>query len=103
MNRRELQEIQKEKNIEISVRMCLIENKTISQISKYTNLSTSTIQRYLNDKYVVDRYGVRTATAIKHKLANDKHNGNILGGINYSKFNEPTRNNLGLFTGSKAK
>ena len=103
MNKRELQEIEKEKNIEISIRMCLIENKTIPQIAEFTRLSTSTIQRYLNDRYIVDRYGVRTAQAIKIKLACDKIKGNRLGGINYSKYNEPTRDSSGLFTGSKSK
>lgn len=72
-----LSEIQRQKNIEVSIRMCLVDGKTIPEIANAINLSTADVQTYLSDRYIIDRYGIRTAQAIKDKIVKDSFNQEI--------------------------
>ena len=80
---------------------------SISQLSKIINVSSSTIQRDLNDvEYIHDIYKENTKdilTKISEKLKNSKKKGLSRGGINSTANNEPIRDENGKFTGNKKR
>ena len=80
---------------------------SISQLSKIINISSSTIQRDLNDvEYIHDVYEERAKDIlikISGKLKNSKKKGLIRGGINSTTNNEPIRDENGKFTGNRKK
>ena len=82
-------------------------NYTISEVAKITGLTSSSIQRYLNNvEYICECFpsnAKEIITKIKDKLSRNKKEGLSRGGINYSKNNECTKDELGHFTGSKRK
>ena len=80
---------------------------SISQLSKIINVSSSTIQRDLNDvEYIRNIYGARAKNIlikISEKLKNSKKKGLSIGGIHSTTNNEPIRDENGKFTGNRKK
>lgn len=104
----ESQVIEKKKRIKLVVDTFLsYEDITINELSKILNISSSTIQRDLNDvEYIHDIYEEKTKdilTEIREKLKNSKKKGLSRGGINSTTNNEPIRDENGKFTGNRKK
>ena len=103
----EQQTLARENRVKIAVVSFLKEKKTIKQISEETGISTSSIQRYLNDeeliKTVFNKNAEFISEEIKRRLKENKIEGLSLGGTNFAKSNNPTKDKLGRFTGSIRK
>ena len=104
----ESQVAEKKKRIKLVVDTFLsYEDITINELSKILNISSSTIQRDLNDvEYIHDIYEEKTKdilTEIREKLKNSKKKGLSRGGINSTTSNEPIRDENGKFTGNRKK
>ena len=94
---------EKEKKIIICAKLFLEENYTIKDIKELTGYSTSSIQRYLNDDFIIEKFGQEVYDKIKKKLSETKHNGNVMGGINSQTNNEYQKDKDGKFIGSKPR
>jgi len=83
------------------------EDISINELSKITNISSSTIQRDLNNlEYIEIVYGSRSKEVfekINEKLKKNKKNGLSRGGITSTINNEPIRDANGKFTGNKKR
>lgn len=83
------------------------ENISINELSQIINVSSSTIQRDLNDvEYISEVYGTQTAEIlriVRRKLSINKNNGLSRGGIASTTNNEPIRDENGKFTGNKRR
>lgn len=78
----------KRKNIEISVYAFFNHpSMTMIELSELTNISKSSIQRYLNDPYVSELVGNKIAHEIHSRLEINKRIGNQLGGIHFAEQN----------------
>ena len=93
--------------IKIVVDNFLRDKKTISEIEKETGISSSSIQRYLNDEENIrEIYGIDAdfiIEEIQRRLKQNKEKGLSKGGINFAKNNISTKDELGHFTGSVRK
>ena len=104
----DIQVEERKKRVKIVVEAFLsYDDITISQLSKIINVSSSTIQRDLNDvNYIQMVYG-KTAKdiliKISEKLKINKKNGVVKGGVNSTTNNEPVRDENGKFTGNKKR
>lgn len=99
MNRE--QSIKKQENIKKVIEYFDNHGGTIDEIASNLNMSTSSVQRYLNDELVSNLTSKEDALRIKEYLKSMKKAGNKLGGINYSINNEAIKDELGHFKGSK--
>ena len=104
----EAQVAEKEKRVKLVVDTFLsYDDITISQLSKIINVSSSTIQRDLNDvQYIHNIYEENAKDIlikISGKLKNSKEKGLSRGGINSTTNNEPIRDDNGKFTGNRKK
>lgn len=91
-------------NILNSVKLYLVDNRQyINEIAEILSISSSSVQRYLNDELIEEELGNEVKTEIKEKLIQMKKNGNIKGGINYSRNNIALKDKKGKFIGSKIK
>lgn len=94
----------KKLNILMSVRLYLVENKEyINEIANILSVSSSSVQRYLNDIIIEEELGYEIKEEIKEKLKQGKIKGNSEGGIIYSKKNIAIKDKKGRFMGSKSK
>ena len=75
----------------------------ISEISKMTNIPTSSVQRYLNSERVGQLFGPEIADGIKKKLEENLHNAKVKGGRTYATNNIAEKDELGKFTGSRKR
>ena len=93
--------------VEKSVTEFLKNKKTIREISEITGISKSAVQRYLNDEESINTiYGADSTFIIEEinrKLEENKIEGAKLGGTNFAINNEPIRDALGHFKGSRKK
>ena len=87
-----------EDKIKIVVKALLSGKKTINEIEKETDISSSSIQRYLNnEEKLKEIYGSDAEfiiEEIKRKLEENKKEGLRKGGINYAKNNNPTNDEI---------
>ena len=77
---------------------------TINDICEYFNntISSSTVQRYLNDEKFYERYlSLDAYEVVKKTLKINRASGNARGGISTFMNNVPTRDEHGEFTGVK--
>lgn len=82
----------------------LIENGgSIKDVARRTDLSSSTVQRYLNDSRLSEMLGKETVLKISTILEQNKANGLRKGGINSTLNNEPLRDEQGHFVGNKKR
>ena len=83
------------------------ENLSINELSKNIGISSSTIQRNLNNIDLINIiYGERAKEIlikISRRLKNNKINGLSRGGINSTINNEPIRDANGKFIGNKKR
>ena len=101
------QQIEKEENIKKVVEAFLSSDVSINELSKMINISSSTIQRYLNDvDYITMIFGSSAKEKlmlINAKLKANKQKGHSKGGIISTTNNEPIRDENGKFTGNRKK
>lgn len=80
---------------------------TIDGVSKNLDISSSAIQRYLNDvEYICAIYGLQAKEKlekINNKLKRNKEVGKSKGGTISTINNVPTRDENGKFTGNKKR
>lgn len=100
----EAQRIEKERNILTVVNMFIQTDKTIEEISELTNISSSSVQRYLNEKeYILDLLDEETYLYIQAKLKQHKEIGNSTGGKKSQENNYSVRNITGQFVTNRRK
>ena len=103
----EEQQLIKKEKIKIVVESFLKEKKTIDEIFIETKISSSSVQRYLNDaEYIKEIYGANSEfiiEEIQRKLQKNKEEGLSKGGTNFAKNNISTKDENGHFTGSKKR
>lgn len=92
----------KEKKICIVVK-AFLENPMLSnkELSELTGISSSSIQRYLNDPIIKKLFDEEMFNNIQNLLKQKTIEGRRKGGINYFKNNEPIKDEHGNFIGSK--
>lgn len=76
---------------------------SVEEVSNATGFSKSSVQRYLNDKLVVEHLGMNNYTMIHDCLTRQKYEGKIKGGNNFAKNNIPLKDEKGNFSGSKKR
>ena len=88
----------------------LPDSKNINEVSKKTNIPTSTIQRYLNREYLIltlTNYDRKLTTEILEKnrewLKNAKKEGNQKGGVISQAMYQFSKDESGKFNGNKRK
>lgn len=74
---------------------------SIEEISQITGISSSSVQRYLNDKRIIELLGKETYDEIKHLLKIRKMQAVSKGGFVSTRNNEPVRDENGKFIGNK--
>lgn len=96
---KEYKNIIKKINILKAILLLINKNYYIKDIADELNLSTSCIQRYLNDPFI-DEVDIFLKEEIKNKLQKNMIKGNINGGEQYVLFNEAIKLSNGYFCGS---
>ena len=96
---KEYKNLIKKINILKAILLLINKNYYIKDIANELNLSTSCIQRYLNDSFI-DEVDIFLKEEIKNKLQKNMIKGNINGGEQYVLFNEAIRLPNGHFCGS---
>lgn len=98
---------EKIKKVKAVIEIFLNDKKTIKEVSEETNISKSSIQRYLNDTEIINEiYGkdaVYIIQEIQKKLNENIEEGKRTGGLNFAKNNEALKDESGHFIGSKKK
>lgn len=96
---------QREKDLKILKTTSEFINRPVSldEISKITGFSSSSVQRYLNDKRIRVLLGEEVYQEIQELLKFLKKNALSAGGTISSSKNEPIRNQSGQFIGNKRK
>jgi len=83
------------------------DNYTIEDVASITQISSSSVQRYLNDISSIEFiYGVdakETLIKLRERLNKNKDRGLSQGGIISTTNNEPIRDENGKFTGNKRR
>lgn len=97
---KELQSLNKKMNIYKSVLLLLTKGYFIQQIANELGLSTSCIQRYLNDPIIEEELGEDVKQEIKEKLEKNLNRGKKKGGEEYSNNNVAAKGEDGKFIGS---
>lgn len=103
LSSKQLQSLTKKINIYKSVILLLTKDYYINQIALELNLSTSCIQRYLNDPIIEKEFGKKIFLEIKEKLNNNLIKGRKKGGEEYANNNEAAKGENGKFIGSYPK
>ena len=99
----EEQMIKKRINVLKTAKLFIEEDCFIKDIADKLNLTTSSVQRYLNDPIIKEEFGDETAVFIKNKLLKNKESGNLNGGLQFVKKNNALKDKNGKFIGSQPK
>ena len=104
----EAQRIEKENRIKKVVDTFLSYKQiSINELSRILKISSSTIQRDLNDvDFITTVYGSMAKSKLEEinkRLKQNKDIGHSTGGINSTKNNMPIRDDNGKFTGNKKR
>ena len=99
------QEKEKLRKILLTVKSFLESDyQSIEGLAKEIGISSSSIQRYLNEKEIIINYfGEAVYNLVQEKLSINKEAGNFKGGFNFALNNISTKDNSGKFTGSKRR
>ena len=102
------QQLQKERRIKLVVDTFLEnENVSIDELSQKLKISSSTIQRDLNNiEEITSIYGAiakEKLIVIRDRLKRNKQKGTSLGGTISTTLNVPIRDKNGKFTGNKKR
>lgn len=77
---------------------------SIEEVAKATDLSSSSVQRYLNDKdRIIELLGEEVYEEIQALLKELKENAIRKGGINSTSKNTPIRDSSGKFVGNQRR
>lgn len=85
---------------------CFLESdcKNLEELSKEIGIPSSSIQRYLREKKVIEEYfGAEIYEMVREKIEFNKTEGLSRGGINFVNFNVSTKDEFGKFTGSRRR
>jgi len=78
--------------------------RSLEELSKEIGVSSSSIQRYLGEKQIIEEYfGTEIYEMIRERLTINKEEGLSKGGINFANYNVSTKDKSGKFTGSKRR
>lgn len=92
----------KEKKICIVVKAFLENpNYTNEELSALTGISSSSVQRYLNNPIIKELFNEETFNKIRELIDSNIVNARKKGGINYFKNNEAKKDDEGKFVGSE--
>lgn len=76
---------------------------SIKEISEITGISSSTVQRDLNSKRIIELFDEDVYNEIQSLLKNNRLESQKKGGFISSKNNEPLRDSIGRFNGNRKK
>lgn len=77
---------------------------SLEELSSQIGISSSSIQRYLLDRKVIEEYfGEEIYEMVREKLAFNKSEGVSRGGTNFANYNLSTKDASGKFTGSRKR
>lgn len=92
----------KEEKIKLVVETYISDlNITIAEVAKKTNISASSVQRYLNDPLIIEMFDSDSIGKLEAKKIKNKVEGNRKGGINSFLKNVPLKNESGQFIGNE--
>lgn len=103
LNKKIVNSLTKKINILKAVQLLLTKNYFIREIADELNLSTSCIQRYLNDPIIEMELGENIKLEIQQKLSDNLDKGRKKGSENYVMNNEAAKGENGKFIGSYPK
>lgn len=100
-----LEDIKKEKAHKIlEVAICFLETHgSIEEVSKETGISTSSVQRYLNDSSIIKLLGSEIYDEIQSILKQKRQERAEYAGFVSSEQNDYLKDENGKFIGSRAK
>ena len=76
----------------------------LEELSNHINISSSSIQRYLNEKQIIEEYfGEEIYEIVREKIEFNKREGLSKGGTNFVNYNVSTKDEFGKFTGSRRR
>jgi len=76
----------------------------LEELSSQINISSSSIQRYLNEKQIIEEYfGIEIYEMVREKINFNKREGLSKGGTNFVNYNISTKDASGKFTGSRRR
>lgn len=76
----------------------------LEELSNQINISSSSIQRYLNEKPIIEEYfGEDIYEIVREKIEFNKREGLSKGGTNFVNYNVSTKDEFGKFTGSRRR
>jgi len=76
----------------------------LEELSNQINISSSSIQRYLNEKQIIEEYfGEDIYEIVREKIEFNKREGLSKGGTNFVNYNVSTKDEFGKFTGSRRR
>ena len=76
----------------------------LEELSNQINISSSSIQRYLNEKQIIEEYfGEDIYETVREKIEFNKREGLSKGGTNFVNYNVSTKDEFGKFTGSRRR
>lgn len=100
----EEQQKTKSANVLKTARYFLKHGGSMVEVGKALNISSSSVQRYLNDEQTIKEcLGAECFNEIQVKLLKSRKEGLIKGGKHSTQNNEFTKDELGRFTGSRKK
>lgn len=101
----EEQKQEKIKKIIFTVQSCLeLDFRNLEELSAQIGISSSSIQRYLKEKQVINEYfGEDIYEMIREKLSFNKVDGLSRGGTNFVNHNISIKDETGKFTGSRKR
>lgn len=76
----------------------------LEELSNQINISSSSIQRYLKEKQIIEEYfGEDIYEIVREKIEFNKREGLSKGGTNFVNYNISTKDEFGKFTGSRRR
>lgn len=103
IKRSEYNQISKKIMIFKAVQLLVQKGYFIKEIAQELNLSTSSVQRYLNNPIIEEELGEEVTKEIKRILTSNLYKGKIIGGTIYAHNNEAVKLENGKFAGSTKK
>ena len=76
---------------------------SIDEIANVTGISSSSVQRYLNDKRIIELFDEDVYNEIQALLKNNRLESQKRGGVSSTRKNEPLRDEIGRFNGNKKR
>lgn len=97
------QRLRKDLNILKATNLFLEHPVSMDELARKTGFSSSSCQRYLNDKRIIDLLDIDVYNEIQGLLKSNKQEALKKGGFISTQKNEPIRDSIGKFIGNKSK